>query len=157
MRVTLARDNATNTSASAPSAPIGLSWLDKAPIDALTDAPEEVIALSEQLTARLVEDPNGARLRTIARLVSIEKARLQMLEAMFGKALDKGRLRVARELDRFITTTTKRLVMLVDEHRRECRPVEASLLMIGHAGESNVRLRDDRQKCPLHGPGPTSY
>ncbi len=117
-----------------------LSWLDEAPLAALTDAPANITALSSELAAALAgDDADGARLRTLSRLIAIEKARLQMLQSMFGKALGEGRLTLARDLDRFTTTATKRLRMLVEEHRRECHPqADVPMVMVGQVGELSL-------------------
>lgn len=119
---------------------LSLSWLDECTLTSLADERGGVAELTADLARALTSpDCDGARLRTLCRLIAIEKARLQMVQAMFGKALGEGRLTLARDLDRFTTTATKRLRLLIEEHRRECHPqADVPVVMVGQVGELSL-------------------
>ncbi|HEX2571537.1 MAG TPA: hypothetical protein VH877_18395 [Polyangia bacterium] len=72
-----------------PRARLGLTWLDRLPLDALvsgdaTRLVEEVRASAEALTG---DDADAARLRAISRLVSATRAQVVLLETMLAERL----------------------------------------------------------------------
>lgn len=108
-----------------PTRRLGLSWLDAVALQRFVDGDESLwTKLVEQVTAVAWSltggDRDDARVRLLARAIATERAR----QIIFTDQLD-GHLRRRDEqavalIERTLLGTTRRLVLLLAEHRRAC-------------------------------------
>jgi hypothetical protein len=134
------------SSAAPPRPPrIGFSEFDQRAITALTSGDpnallEHARGLAEALTGA---DASGCRRRTISRALAICRSQEEALEAILGEALGRRDFAAVAAIDKLLARLTKRLEMLLREHRLETqqqRPavvvgINANTVNLGAGGE----------------------
>jgi hypothetical protein len=123
---------------------VALSSLDKLALDALAD-PRDLPAIvrwtEDSATALSGVDRNEARVRLISRLVASERSRLLILEALLDERLaarDAAAGTDVERIDRLLHSTTRRLAVLLDQHRSACNAGHRTTVVVGHANAVHV-------------------
>jgi len=95
--------------------------------------------VQDHASALVGSDADGTRLRTVARMLALEKARLQFLLARQGVSLEGGHAGGAMRLDKLISSSSKRLATFIRLHREELRGTPpGSLIMVANAERVTV-------------------
>jgi hypothetical protein len=109
---------------------VGLPVLDQVAITSFVigDAGQFVVEHARGLAEALAGlDGNGARRRTISRAMAVTRSQMDLLDAAIGQALGQRDLEAVKALTKLADSMTRRLRMLLDEHRIELgrdRPVQ---------------------------------
>ena len=125
-----------------PRAGLGLTWLDRLPLDVLvsdaaTRLVEEVRASAEALAGA---DADAARLRAISRLVSATRAQVVLLETMLAERLAKRDLGGVEIINKALAGASKRLALWLAEHRASSASGRrAAVVVVGNAEHVTVR------------------
>ena len=108
------------------SSRLGLSWLDKIALQNFVDNDP---ALWEQLVAQVtrvaqslgdVDDREEARVRLLSRAIATERARQIILSDRLDVCLKRRDDQAVALLERSLLGATKRLTLLLAEHRKAC-------------------------------------
>jgi len=121
--------------------PIGLTSVDLLALDGLADprdVPAIVDAVKMSATALAGSDRNAARVRLVARAVASERARMLVLQGMLDERLLARDFDGVAAIDRLLTSTTKRLAILLGEHRAACSVGQRPTVLVGHADAIHV-------------------
>lgn len=120
---------------------VRLTAIDKLALDALVD-PRDVPALTAiveaSATALAGPDRNEARLRLVSRAVASQRARMLVLEGLLDEHLAAGKMSTVAEIDKLLLSTTKRLSLLLAEHRAACSAGHRATVVVGHADSISV-------------------
>jgi len=120
---------------------LGLSWLDQLATTALIDGRQlDLIALVRG-SATSLAGPGGeeARLQLLSRAIAKCQTNWDLLNAGCGQQLRAGKLREAELLDRMALNATKRLTMLLAEHRAATTKAgRTAVIAVAHADAVHV-------------------
>lgn len=123
---------------------VGLSWLDVQALPATADEDSRE-ALEEhtkgQAQALYSEDADGCRGRVVCRLLAVETTLLRYLQGLLTDAIADGRMDAAGRIDRLVASSQKRVIGLIDQHRKEHRrgAEYPTMVMIGHADVVGIK------------------
>ena len=126
---------------------VGLTALDQVTVTSVADdlADQSVLDhVAGHATALAGSGANSARLRTIARVVALEKARMQFLQARQGALIEAGNCGGAERLDKLLHSSAKRLAMFLKLHREEIRGIPPSALVMVTGAEHIVLGEEQR-------------
>lgn len=123
---------------------VGLHFVEREGV--VSGAPEsvwhELVEYAEATATALVgegDTAHGARQRTLARMIVVERSRLALLQARTSLLIEQDRFGDLLRLEKIITQSSRRLVRLLDAHRRECRDAGPRSVTLVHAA-GDVRL-----------------
>jgi hypothetical protein len=88
-------------------------------------------------------DRDEARMRMLARDISIARVQVIMLQRMVGRSITLGKLDVAERLDRLLNSATRRLVRMLGEHRASCA-MERRTAVVSVENAENVLIKAGR-------------
>jgi hypothetical protein len=129
-----------NACAEAPVPRLALSPIEAFSVTQLLANGEE--AVLEHVRARAgafaSADGDGVRLRSLARATAIAEAQMAQLSALLSATLGQRDETTAKLLDKFLTSTTRRFTMLMDELRAERQGGRRSVLVVGAAQHVHV-------------------
>jgi hypothetical protein len=124
---------------------VKLSPLDKLALDGLVD-PRDFSAIvsmvEDSATALSGFDRHEVRVRLVSRAVAAERARMLILQGMLDERLTARDLDGAAEVDRLLLSTTRRLAILLGEHRAACSAGHRPTVVVGHADAVHVEGAD---------------
>ena len=126
-----------------PSLPprLGLPALDQLALTAFTtgDAAQLVEHARGMAEALASNDGDATRRRTIARLLAVARSQVDLIDAAVGEAMGRRDFDAVKALTKLEDSMTRRLKMLLEEHRIELgrdRPVQ---MFVAHADSVTVR------------------
>lgn len=120
---------------------VKLSPLDKLALDALID-PRDVPAVTAMVedssTALSGSNRNEARIRLVARALASQRARMLILEGLLDERLAAGKMAAVAAIDKLLLSTTRRVAILLAEHRAACSAGHRATVVVGHADSISV-------------------
>jgi hypothetical protein len=101
--------------------PMSVTWIDKLAIENLVEGDADEIARLRAMHAEtmngLYAEPAAARLRVLARTISVLRAKVMILEGLSDRMLAARDLAAVAALQKTLDATTRRMTMLLAEHR----------------------------------------
>ena len=124
---------------------LGLPTLDQLALTSFVtgDAAQLVVEHARSLAEALAgSDGDATRRRTIARSIAVTRSQMDLIDAAIGQALGRGDFEAVKVLTKLADSMTRRLRMLLEEHRIELlerdRPVQ---MFVAHADTVKVGRR----------------
>ena len=132
---------ATLARAEPPQPRLGLPQLDQLALSSfVTGGAVELVEHARDLAGSLAApDGDTTRRRTIARAMAVTRSQMDLIDAAMGEALGRRDFDAVKALTKLADVQTRRLKMLLDEHRIELgrdRPVQ---MFVAHADTVTVR------------------
>jgi hypothetical protein len=120
---------------------LGLPQLDQLALSSfITGGAVELVEHARDLAGSLAApDGDTARRRTIARALAVTRSQMDLVDAAMGEAMGRRDFEAVKALTKLADSMTRRLRMLLDEHRIELgrdRPVQ---MFVAHADTVTVR------------------
>jgi hypothetical protein len=120
---------------------LGLPQLDQLALSSfVTGGAVELVEHARDLAGSLAApDGDTTRRRTIARAMAVTRSQMDLIDAAMGEALGRRDFDAVKALTKLADVQTRRLKMLLDEHRIELgrdRPVQ---MFVAHADTVTVR------------------
>lgn len=104
-----------------PVPTMSVTWIDKLAIENLVEGDADEIARLRAMHAEtmngLYAEPAAARLRVLARTISVLRAKVMILEGLSDRMLAARDLAAVAALQKTLDATTRRMTMLLAEHR----------------------------------------
>ena len=126
-----------------PSPPprLGLPALDQLALTAFTsgDAAPLVEYARGMAEALASNDGDATRRRTIARALAVTRSQMDLVDAAMGEALGRRDFEAVKALTKLADSMTRRLRMLLEEHRIELGPARPVQMFVAHADSVTVR------------------
>jgi hypothetical protein len=126
-----------------PSPPprLGLPALDQLALTSFTTGDAAHLVEYARGMAEALASNNGdtTRRRTIARLLAVARSQVDLIDAAVGEAMGRRDFEAVKSLTKLADSMTRRLKMLLEEHRIELgrdRPVQ---MFVAHADSVTVR------------------
>jgi hypothetical protein len=94
---------------------------------------DAVEAWATDAATALVNDRDAARLRLVSRAVATERARQVVLEALLDERLAARDLDAVGTINKILSSTTRRLCALLQEHQRACSAGQRASIVISQA------------------------
>ncbi len=122
-----------------------VNWLDRMAVKRTATGSEEdfgkLYGLVEETMNALWLEPDAARLRLLARTIAILRAKIELLEGLSDQALCARDLAFAAAIQKHLDGTTRRMTMLLTEHRlaTQAERRSVSVAVVGHATQVNVQ------------------
>lgn len=127
-----------------PAPPMSVTWIDKLAIENLVEGDAEEIARLRAMYTEtmngLYDEPAAARLRVLARTISLLRAKLMILEGLSDRMLAARDLTVVAALQKTLTATTRRMTMLLAEHRLATQGEQRSV-SVAVVGQAQVNVQ----------------
>jgi hypothetical protein len=119
---------------------LGLPALDQLALTSFTiGEPTQLLEHARGLAESLAgPDGDGSRRRTIARALAVARSQMDLLDAAVGEALGRRDFEAVKTLTKLADSMTRRLKVLLEEHRIELgrdRPVQ---MFVAHADTVTV-------------------
>jgi hypothetical protein len=120
---------------------LGLPALDQLALTAFTagDAAQIVDHARDLAGALASLDGDNTRRRTIARSLSVTRSQMDLIDAAVGEALGRRDFEAVKALTKLADSMTKRLKMLLEEHRIELGRDTPVQMFVAHADTVTVR------------------
>jgi hypothetical protein len=120
---------------------LGLPQLDQLALSSfVTGGAVELVEHARDLAGSLAApDGDTTRRRTIARALAVTRSQMDLVDAAMGEAMGRRDFEAVKALTKLADSMTRRLRMLLDEHRIELgrdRPVQ---VLVAHADSVTVR------------------
>jgi hypothetical protein len=126
-----------------PSPPprLGLPALDQLALTAFTtgDAAQLVEHARDLAGALAAPDGDTTRRRTIARALAVTRSQMDLVDAAMGEALGRRDFEAVKALTKLADSMTRRLKMLLEEHRIELGRDKPVQMFVAHADTVTVR------------------
>lgn len=122
-----------------------INWLDRMAVKGTATGSEEdfgqLYGLVEETMNALWLEPDAARLRLLARTIAVLRAKIELLEGLSDRALMAGDLPFAAAIQKYLDGTTRRMTMLLTEHRlaTQAERRSVSVAVVGHTTQVNVQ------------------
>lgn len=122
---------------------LGLPGIDQLALTSFVIGDAEQLVGHARGLAEALAGPDGdaTRQRTIARSLAITRSQMDLVDAAIGAAMGRGDFGAVKVLTNLADSMTRRLKMLLDEHRIELgrdRPVQ---MFVAHADTVKVGSR----------------
>ena len=130
-----------------PTSPrVVLTWVDRLAFRNFLKTDEEnyrelVAHVRDSASSLAGPDRNEARMRMLARALASERARAVLVSAKLDECLVARDFEGAAALERVLMGTTRRMTMLMQEHRTACEAEQrrAVTVAVGHAEHVTIR------------------
>lgn len=100
---------------------------------------QEVVEQARALAAALASSEGDAvRERTIARALGVARVQMDLVDATLGEALGCGDFAAVRSLTKLADALTRRVRMLLEEHRAERQRDRPVQLLVAHADQVHL-------------------
>jgi hypothetical protein len=124
-----------------PAARLALPMLDQVAVSSFVAGDvAAVIEHTRGLAQALASaEADSTRLRTVSRALSVCRSQMDLVDAALGQALGRSDYRAMGALGKVMDRLTRRLHMLIEEHRLETAKKAPVQMVIGHASKVTVR------------------
>jgi hypothetical protein len=124
-----------------PSARLALPMLDQVAVSSFVAGDvAAVIEHTRGLAQALASaEADSTRLRTISRALSVCRSQMDLVDAALGQALGRSDYRAMGALGKVMDRLTRRMHVLLQEHRAETAKKAPVQMLIGHAAKVTVR------------------
>ena len=128
-----------------PKPGLGLTWLDRLPLDALVSDDAANVVEQVRLSAEALagDQADAARLRLLSRLLSATRAQVILLEAMINERLAKRDAGGVDLINKVLNGASKRLVLLLAEHRASCASGRRASVVVAVGNAEHVTVHHE--------------
>ena len=127
--------------AESPQPRLGLPALDQLALTSfVTGGTVDLVEHARDLAGALAApDGDTTRRRTIARALAVTRSQMDLMDAAMGEALGRRDFDAVKSLTKLADSMTRRLKMLLEEHRIELGRDKPVQMFVAHADTVTVR------------------